>query len=84
MFNTLLAVFGIGRKKEPESRTDFPAPGQKWVLKGDSSPWPKKKYPPVTILDTTDKWVRYGIEDLIFSDGRLEMDSFLRCYKPHS
>ena len=57
----------------------FPCIGEKWILKGDDSPWPKN-YKPVTIIDIKDGWVRYAFCDSFMSD-ELELDTFLAIYK---
>ena len=55
--------------------------GEKWKLKeGDGSPWPTKEFPPVTILDVKEGWVRYEIGDA-FPDNRMGIKEFTRIYE---
>jgi hypothetical protein len=57
------------------------AAGQKWVLsESDGSPWPREKYPPVTILDAQDGWVRYKFTTL-FPDQRMPESTFRALYR---
>lgn len=53
------------------------APGQLWAIPKDG-PW-GGHYPPKTIIDVRDGWVRYG--DEVFRDERMEEVAFLRIYR---
>jgi hypothetical protein len=58
-----------------------PEPGQKWVfIPEQKDPWERKHYPPVTILDVRDGWVRYAMQS-VFTDERTTIKSFTRMYR---
>lgn len=54
------------------------AAGQLWAIPKDG-PW-GGHYPPMTILDARDGWVRYD-DGSVFRDQRLEEDAFRRIYR---
>jgi len=56
-----------------------PFPNEKWVLK-DDSPWPRTDIEPVLVTDVRDGWVRYDVSKNLFTDQRLEIESFIQCY----
>lgn len=59
----------------------YPSIGSEWKLK-DNTTWPIDDYPIVTVLDAHSGFVRYKIgNNHIFNDERLELRSFLYCYK---
>ena len=72
-----MSIFSFFRKKVFR---DLPAKGEKWLLtSGD--PW-GSKYPPVTILDQKEGWVRYKMgTSLAFNDERMELETFMDIYK---
>jgi hypothetical protein len=57
-----------------------PKPGELWQLRPKGSPWPEKNYPPVTILDVKDGWVRYDMVSL-FKDERMRVSAFVGMYR---
>ena len=69
---------------QDEKNKVIPKIGEEWLLSiKDKSPWDTtNKYPPVTILDVKDGWVRYSFVT-IFTDQRMEIESFLGMYKPY-
>jgi hypothetical protein len=80
IFNFLLSFFNL--KKDIKSNAiRVPVVGELWVL-SDGSPW-QTKYPPVTILDVKDGWVRYDMNK-IFRDERMLMKIFISCYEPYN
>jgi hypothetical protein len=50
------------------------------LSESDGSPWPREKYPPVTILDAQDGWVRYKFTTL-FPDQRMPESTFRALYR---
>lgn len=72
---------GAGNGLQRRPVLSGPKAEELWVLKGDDeSPWPAKKYAPVTIIAVLDGWVRYSI-NYIFSDERMKTDLFLNLYE---
>lgn len=59
-----------------------PEPGSKWYFFPSDNPWPSKNFRPITVLDAKDGWVRYKMSDHLFNDERMELSSFLHCYRP--
>jgi len=75
-------MIGFFRKLFTKKPVRHPVAGELWYFgKGDGSPWPVKKYPPVTILDVRDGWVRYSFASM-FLDERKELSWFVANYKP--
>jgi hypothetical protein len=59
---------------------EVPAPGEKWEMFDEGDPFPSK-YPPVTILNVKDGWVRYSMGKMFFNDERRTVKSFVLIYR---
>jgi hypothetical protein len=68
------------RKKHPEPLTTSPRPGEKWRLKQEETPWPRKADFIVYVLEVRDEWVRYDMGGM-FCDERMKLSSFVYSYE---
>lgn len=58
-----------------------PRPGEKWIFDPcPKEPWPRSPFPPVTILDVQNGWVRYAFQS-VFTDERQRVDQFMKMYR---
>jgi hypothetical protein len=75
------------RKTFTPKPLEHPEKDSQWHLPQepeDKSPWCETPsyYPPVTIIDAKEGWVRYKMgSGLMFNDERMKLSTFLRLYK---
>ena len=75
-------MIGFIKKRLNKNPKRIPVAGEMWVAKGLDDPFPKKEHTPVKILEVKEGWVRYDFGGHIFRDERLEVNSFIYCYRP--
>jgi len=57
-----------------------PEVGQRWVLKGESSPWSPPRV--CVVYKIAPGWVQYGFHGPDDKMWEVELDYFLRAYRP--
>ena len=57
-----------------------PDVGQRWVLKGESSPWSPPRV--CVVYKIAPGWVQYGFHGPDDKMWEVELDYFLRAYRP--
>ncbi len=75
MLKILRRIFPVRQKEE----TPKVEAGQKWRFYEEGDPFPSK-YPPVTIIDARQGWVRYSM-GWFFDDERMKESTFLSMYR---
>lgn len=58
----------------------IPKIGEKWFKEKDNGPWGVEPYPPVTIVDIKDSWVKFVM--IPMRNRTMPVDEFIKFYKP--